>query len=121
MEKVGYYWTEPAFEVNPLTKKFKERFKAKEGRDYIIYTDVAYDCAWLAVLSILAAEKYDGDAIAKAIPVVAARYHGISGWKLLDENGDLKTMDYAIYKIVEGKKKKIGVYSGLTETITITE
>lgn len=121
MEKVGYYWTEPAFEVNPLTKKFKERFKAKEGRDYIIYTDVAYDCAWLAALSILAAEKYDGDAIAKAIPVVAARYHGISGWKLLDENGDLKTMDYAIYKIVEGKKKKIGVYSGITETITITE
>ena len=30
-------------------------------------------------------------------------------------------MDYVIYKIVEGKKKKIGMYSGITEAITITE
>ncbi|MHC1589633.1 MAG: ABC transporter substrate-binding protein [Candidatus Hecatellaceae archaeon] len=121
MEKVGYYWTEPAFEENPLTKEFKERFKAKEGRDYIVYTDVAYDCAWVAVLSIIAAGKYDGEAIAKAIPEVAKRYHGLTGWKLLDENGDLSMMDYGIYKVVEGQKKQIGFYNGLTGTVNIKE
>ena len=32
------------------------------------------------------------------LPKVAYNYFGVTGWKALDENGDLKYQDYSIWK-----------------------
>jgi hypothetical protein len=54
----------------------------------------------LACLSVIVAGKYDGKVLKQVVPWVAANYYGVTGWKLLDETGDLKYQEYSIWKYV---------------------
>lgn len=96
----GFFATPP---VNPVTEAFEEAYTAAyPGRDpkKSPYSYYSYDSAWLAMLAVLAAGKYDGQAIAKALPGVAEKFIGASGHKMLDANGDAIFADYTGWLVV---------------------
>mgnify|MGYP001060489029 CR=1 FL=1 len=109
-------------EKNPVTISFEKAYKAKFGKDPSPYSYFAYDCVWVACLSVLAAGKYDGDAVKAVLPRVAESYMGASGYKKLDENGDVAGADYRIWRVVveadEYKFKELGVWYFTTEKIS---
>jgi len=61
------------------------------------YAIGAYDDVWLAALSLLACNQNSGACVQKVLPSVADNYYGISGWTLLNGNGDRAASDYLIY------------------------
>lgn len=74
--------------------------KAKIGEEPDIYSLINYDCVWLAVLSVLQAGKYDGEAVQKVLPYVASNYFGASGWTQLDDTGDRTALDINFFKVM---------------------
>jgi len=106
------------FTENPLGTKVLQHLKEKRGGTPSIESLYMYDAAYVAMLSILVAGKYDGKTIVSVIPSVAAHYNGASGPKILDDVGDLATQDYDIVSLVklpEGYKwESIGVWSPAT-------
>ena len=85
----------------------------------------AYDCTWIAALSILAAGEYKGESIAKWIPVIANSYFGATGYCRLNEAGDRATVDFTIMRVVEISPGtydfvEIGYYAGAKEELTLT-
>jgi len=105
--------------------KFVEVFKSKVGETPDIYAVGAYDNAWIAVLSILAAGKYDGEAIREVVPYIANHYYGALGNPALLPVGDRETMDQAFYaiKIVDGKPDwvRVALYESGTGKLTWLE
>jgi len=96
----GFFATPP---VNPVTTAFEQAYIAKyPARDpkKSPYSYYSYDSAWLAMLAVLAAGKYDGEAIAKSLPGVAEKFIGASGHKMLDANGDAIFADYTGWRVV---------------------
>jgi branched-chain amino acid transport system substrate-binding protein len=105
--------------------KFVEVFKGRVGEIPDIYAVGAYDNAWIAVLSILSAGKYDGEAIRAVIPYVANHFYGALGNPALLPNGDRETMDQGFYaiKIVAGKPDwvRVALYESGTGKLTWIE
>ena len=64
------------------------------------YQFAMYDAVFLATLSTLQAGVYDGSAIQKVFAQTAAHYYGLSGWTVLDSNGDRAYAPYEIQAIV---------------------
>ena len=64
------------------------------------YSIGSYDDVWIAALSILACNANSGSCVQKVISSVADNYYGVSGWTLLDANGDRAASDYLIYCIL---------------------
>ena len=111
--------------LSPKQEEFRKRFYEVAGEDPDAYTYNIYDAIWVAALAIIEARTYDGEVIAKILPDVASRYFGVSGWTLLDENGDRAGGDYGIWSVVEvdGKYewKLTGIYSLATDSVTLKE
>lgn len=80
---------------------FRRRMRERTGEEPDSYSYNIYDATWVAALAILEAGTYDGEIIQKILPDVASRYFGVSGWTLLNENGDRVGGDYVIYKVVQ--------------------
>jgi hypothetical protein len=89
-----------------------------------LYAYFTYDAVWLAAMAILYAGKYDGEAVRAALPVVAERFVGVTGYKAFDQFGDARGSDYVIwqYRSVDGKYKfaDIGVWRYPAEVIELT-
>lgn len=106
---------------SPKFVDFVNRFKAKTGELPGTYAATAYDCVWLLGLSIIQAGKYDGEAIRSALPMVAKTYFGVSGWTVLDDNGDRASGDYDVWAVVmkDGKPtwEKVAVVKTDTDTV----
>jgi len=88
--------------LNPVSVAFEQAYVAKyPTRDpkKSPYSYYSYDSARLAMLAILAAGKYDGEAAAKMLPIVASTYLGASGHKLMDANGDAIAADYTAWRV----------------------
>jgi branched-chain amino acid transport system substrate-binding protein len=121
LEKVNFLGTRPAIARNPVTEHFERAYKEKYGEDPTPYAYYAYDAAWLAMLSVLVAGKYDGEAIKRVLPIVAFHFIGATGHKILDENGDAALADYTLFTVVrtpEGYKfKDVGVWRSATEQV----
>jgi branched-chain amino acid transport system substrate-binding protein len=107
---------------SPLASVFEQEYTARFGRSPSPYTYFTYDSVWLAALAILFAGKYDGEAVAKALPVVGEHFIGVTGYKTFNENGDAAGADYTIWQYTfDGTKYKfedIGVWrypAGVTE------
>ena len=64
-----------------------------------VYAVAMYDADWIAVLSTLAAGKYDGAAIRAVLPFVSDRYYGATGPVVLKPNGDRANMDQEFYAV----------------------
>lgn len=111
--------------LSPKYEEFTKRFREIYGEDPDPYCYTVYDAVWVAALSILEAGEYDGALIAKALPQVASRYFGVSGWALLNENGDRAGGDYLILKIVKTptgyKWVRAGVYTFASDSVTFFE
>ena len=124
MVDVKFLGTKPAIARNPVTKKFEEAYQAKYGEKPTPYAYYAYDAAWLAMLSVLTAGKYDGAAIKAVLPEVGAHYIGASGQKVFDKNGDCAIADYTLWTVVktDGKYtfKDVGVWHGATKTLEMS-
>lgn len=108
----------------PLAAKFESDYKARFGRDPSPYAYFTYDAVWLACMAVLYAGKYDADAIKNALPVVAERFTGVTGYKAFDENGDARGSDYTIwqYRFADGKYgfRDIGMWRFPAEVIELT-
>ena len=111
--------------LSPKQEEFRKRFYEVAGEDPDAYTYNIYDAIWVAALAIIEARTYDSEIIAKILPDVASRYFGVSGWTILDENGDRAGGDYGIWSVVEvdGKYewKLTGIYSLATDSVTLKE
>jgi len=97
--KVKLTGLEFAAPSSPAYVKLVNEVKAAIGVTPDVYAVAMYDAAWIAVLSILAAGKYDGPAIRAVVPFVADRYFGASGNTVLKANGDRANMDQEFYAI----------------------
>ena len=82
---------------NPVVTAFETAYNAKYGRAPSPYAYYAYDGAWIAMLAVLRAGKYDGEAIRAMIPLVGMQYIGASGQKIFDLNGDYAAADYRVW------------------------
>ncbi len=106
---------------NPITDHFEQAYKQRWGIDPTPYAYYAYDAAWIAMLSIVAAGKYDGAAVKEILPTIASHFIGATGHKLLNENGDAAFADYEIWQVVktaEGYQfKSIGVWHFSTQQV----
>jgi len=120
--KVKFLGTKPAIARNPVTKHFEEAYKKKYGESPTPYAYYSYDAAWLAMLSILAAGKYDGEAVKAVLPTIGMHFMGATGQKMFDKNGDAALADYTLWTVKatpEGKYefKDVGVWHGATGTL----
>ncbi|RLI99102.1 MAG: branched-chain amino acid ABC transporter substrate-binding protein [Candidatus Aenigmatarchaeota archaeon] len=101
--------------------EFKQEFNSRFGDNPDTYTCNSYDAAWVIVLSIVQVGEYDAEKVAKVFASVANNYFGVSGWTVLDENGDRVGGDYEIaaIKSVNGKFEwvRVGVYSLSSDTV----
>ncbi len=106
----------------PVTISFENAYKTRWGKDPTPYSYFAYDAAWVACLSALTAATDDGEVVAEVLPEVCENYLGASGYKKLNENGDVAGADYTVWKVVleagEYQFKDIGIWSFTTEELT---
>jgi len=118
--KVGFLGMKPAIARSPVTEFFEQAYREKYGEDPTPYAYYAY-AAWLAMLSVLAAGKYDGEAVKQVLPVVAFYFIGATGHKMLDENGDAAIADYTLFavKLVGDAYDfvDVGIWRGSTQQI----
>ena len=110
------------------TEAFYSEFNATSHTTPVSYATNAYDATWVAALSILAAGKDTGQAIAQAFPGVANNYFGASGWTELQPAGTLGAghdeapVGYDVYGVqtVSGTTQWVleATYSSATDAIT---
>lgn len=121
MMNTNFTITFPAIARNPVTEHFEQAYKERWGEDPTPYAYYAYDAAWVAMLSIVTAGKYDGSAVQAILPEVAAKYIGATGQKVLNENGDAAFADYEIINVVKTdgtyEFKVVGVLHAATGTV----
>lgn len=93
VEMTGAFPTPPS---SPMRDMFEAKYRERYGETPSPWALYMYDAAWLAALSILAAGEYDGELVRNVAPIIAKRYIGASGHKMLDENDDAAIGDYEI-------------------------
>lgn len=111
----------------PVKLAFEQAYVAKyPGRNPAAspYSYFSYDSAMLAMEAVLAAGKYDGEAIANILPWVAEHYFGATGHKILNANGDALGADYRAWRIVadtpsRAKFQEFAVWAWQTEELEI--
>lgn len=91
----GFYYAPES----PKKARVVDYVQTKLGQEPDIYSLIAYDCAWVAALSILQAGVNDGEVIQKVVPYSANNYFGASGWTELDETGDRTGLDIIFYQV----------------------
>ncbi|OYT62265.1 MAG: hypothetical protein B6U69_02040 [Thermofilum sp. ex4484_15] len=108
--------------MSPKQREFAKRFEKRAGEAPDAYSLNVYDAVWVVALAIIESRSYDGETIAKILPDVASHYFGVSGWTILDANGDRAFGDYAIWSVVKKGKKYVweiaGMYSYITDKVT---
>ena len=107
---------------NPVVTAFTSAYTTKYGRAPSPYAYYAYDAAWIAMLAVLRAGKYDGAAIRAMIPIVGMQYIGASGHKIFDSNGDYAAADYRVWHVENNGGTysfvELGTWFYTTDTIT---
>ncbi len=118
--KTDYMGTRPVFKENPLYKDFATRYKAKAGSNAPVFTANLYDAIFLAGWSIVRVGSASGAAIKSALPDVAKKYYGASGWCIFDDAGDKMYQDYSIWtvKLVNGTNQYVDIGGYSAGTIT---
>jgi branched-chain amino acid transport system substrate-binding protein len=106
---------------NPVVTAFETAYNAKYGRAPSPYAYYAYDAAWIGMLAVLRAGKYDGEAIRAMIPLVGMQYIGASGHKVFDKFGDYAAADYRVWHVTHPGTTyaftEVGTWFYATDTI----
>lgn len=113
------------FPASPVKTPLMDDLSNKLGHVPNVYGAQAYDGTWLLALSILTAGRYDGEAVRKVLPGVAAHMIGASGHLMLEENGDRASQDYDIWNVKKSSGTKfeyvvIGKWSSVTRQVTFS-
>lgn len=93
VEMTGAFPTPPS---SPMRDMFEAKYRDRYGETPSPWALYMYDASWIAALSIMAAGEYDGELVRNITPIIAERYIGASGHKMLDENDDAAIGDYEI-------------------------
>jgi len=102
-------------------KKFVQRYKEKFGIEPSEYALIAYDAAWVAALAEAEVLKekgsFDADLVAQKIKEILPKYSSgelgvssVTGNIELDEWNDRASGNYAIWGVVGGKWKLLGMW-----------
>lgn len=125
MADVGLTGFLPTSPSNPIRQQFEADFEERFGNQPSPWALYMYDAAWISALSILAADEYDGSVLRDVVPMIAARYIGASGHKLLNEDGDSSVglYDMLTARETDGtiRAVSIGSWDSGTEVIQRTE
>jgi branched-chain amino acid transport system substrate-binding protein len=84
----------------PITQKVRQRIIQEMGHEPEPYAYNSYDAVWVVALSLLAANKYDADAIIAVMPKIIEHYYGASGPIMLNEAGDRLPEAYVLTEVV---------------------
>jgi branched-chain amino acid transport system substrate-binding protein len=105
---------------------FVNKFQSTSGLSIQSYTASAYDCVWVAALSIIAAGTYDGALVQKILPAVANNYYGPSGWPNLNAAGDRTVANYDVWSVQQLANGsaiwgQIGTWDATADHVTFTQ
>lgn len=102
-----------------MYERVHSRMSSTLGRDPNAYVYKSYDAAWLVGLSILKTGIPDAASVRSALADVASGYSGAFENIILNEAGDLAYADYSVWQITDGGWTEIGMYSLISDTITL--
>lgn len=86
---------------NDLYQVTGPKIEKRLGRIPESYALTAYDALWIGTFVNLDAVPDNDKSIKMAMDTLTDTYYGISGWTILNENGDRKYWDYDIWKVTE--------------------
>lgn len=86
---------------NDMCQVAEPKIEERLGRIPESYALTAYDALWIATFVDLDAISDNDKSVKLAMDVITDTYHGISGWTILNENGDRKYWDYGIWNVTE--------------------
>ena len=102
-----------------MYERVHSRMSSTLGRDPNAYVYKSYDAAWLVGLSILKTGVPDAASVRSALADVASGYSGAFESLTLNEAGDLAYADYSVWQVADGEWTEIGMYSLISDTITL--
>lgn len=88
-------------EENDRYMAIESRIEEKLGRLPETYALSAYDALWIATFVDLDSVPENDESIRFAMNTLTDTYFGVTGWTILDENGDREHWDYDIWTISE--------------------
>lgn len=101
-------------------KEFEGKYLDIMGDTPTYYEGTAYDAAWCIALTILETGSIEVEVVKEVLPMVSARYYGVTGWCKLNEDGDRvpRVFDIWGYAEVNGEHTfmKYGEYNFNTAT-----
>lgn len=106
--KTELYCSSYGLDENAKTKRgiVADRIAANPEAEANVYAFATYDALWLAVLSYLDILNADTEGsevpvetLKTVLPTVAENYFGITGWTLLNEEGDRKFGNYDFWAV----------------------
>ena len=101
VNKVWYPCTIYTVPNAPNQQNYIQRWQKATGETLpSSYQYALYDAVFIATLATLQAGVYDGAAIQKVFAQTAAHYYGLSGWTVLDANGDRAYAPYQILRVL---------------------
>jgi len=110
---------------DPNYQAFKQKYKAKYGKDPVAYDPYSYDAAMILMKIVCEIGTDDPDRVKATLEQWAkeGKYSGVTGKVYLDEYGDRAYPNYLIWGVVvEGGQPKYidaGYYSGTDRKITV--
>ncbi|MDD3041678.1 MAG: ABC transporter substrate-binding protein [Methanosarcinaceae archaeon] len=88
-------------ETNDRYQEIGPKIEARLGRIPESYALPAYDALWIATFVDLDAIPDNDESVKLAMDTLTDTYYGISGWTILNENGDRKYWNYGIWTVTE--------------------
>ncbi len=86
---------------NDRYQEIAPRIEEQLGRVPESYALTTYDACWIATFVDLDALPDDDESIKMAMDTITETYYGISGWTILNENGDREYWNYDIWTVTE--------------------
>ncbi|MDK2826490.1 MAG: branched-chain amino acid transport system substrate-binding protein [Methanolobus sp.] len=87
--------------ANDLYQVVGPEIEEELGRMPDSYALAAYDALWLATFVDLDSIPENDDSVKMAMKSLTNTYYGVSGWTILDDNGDRKYWDYDVWTVSE--------------------
>ncbi|WP_292470104.1 penicillin-binding protein activator [Methanolobus sp.] len=87
--------------ANDRYQEIAPKIEEQLGRVPESYALTTYDACWIATFVDLDALPDDDESIKMAMDTITDTYFGISGWTILNENGDREYWNYDIWTVTE--------------------
>jgi len=110
-------------EHNFQWKSFEESYFDSTGQYPTFYAGATYDACWLLAKTVMETGSLEADVIAEMLVPMSHKFHGVTGWLSLDENGDRQPQMFDIWGFYESDDgeymfRKWGEYNGQAIDVT---